>query len=248
MKPSQNEKPDGTNGKRLGIGTWNKRIINAATWKVRTMLVPGRMIEVANEMQKAGVNILALQEVRWVGQERIDKKDFTMFYSEPKTRTGQGGTGFIIDSVTRKSLIYFEPINERMCKLRLRSKLRNVSLITVYAPTEESNEEEKTKFYSQLCKECEKTPKYDTLIILGDFNAKIGTEDFLKDVARKFTLHLETNDNENSVRRFSHACSFSFKFLPSVFLHSITELYFPRNSTKIAPNIETKVDHIVHFH
>ena len=32
MKPSQNEKPDGTNAKRHGIGTWNKQIINAATW------------------------------------------------------------------------------------------------------------------------------------------------------------------------------------------------------------------------
>jgi hypothetical protein len=33
------------------------------------------------------------------------------------------------------------------------------------------------------------------LVILCDFNAQIGTEAFLKNVARKFALHTETNDN-----------------------------------------------------
>ena len=183
------------------------------------MLVPGRMNEIANEMQKFGINVLALQEIRWVGQGRIDKKNFTMFYSGPKTRTGLGGTGFMIDSLTRKSFIYFEPINERMCKIRLRSNFRNISLISVYAPTNESNEEEKRRFYNQLSRECEKIPKYDTLIILGDFNAQIGTEDFLKDVAGKFTLQLETNDNGRRLSQF--AVSFNLIIKSTCFKHKL---------------------------
>ena len=53
---------------------------------------------------------------------------------------------------------------------------------------------------------------------------------------------------QNSPRRFSHVSSFSFIFLPSVFLQSISEIYFPKISIKIAPTTETKDDHIAHFH
>jgi exonuclease III len=76
-----------------------------------------------------------------------------------------------------------------MCKNRFKGSFRNVTLISAYAPTEDSQEENKHSFYNQLQRECSKIPKYDMLVILGDFNAQIGTEAFLKTVAGKFTLH-----------------------------------------------------------
>jgi hypothetical protein len=79
----------------------------------------------------------------------------------------------------------FEPISDRMCKIRFKGRFRNVALIPAYAPTEEGQEENKHAFYNQLHRECSKIPKYtyDMLVILGDFNAQIGTEAFLKNVA-----------------------------------------------------------------
>lgn len=67
-----------------------------------------------------------------------------------------------------------------MCKIRLNGRFRNITLISVYAPTEDGKEEEKHNFYNQLYNECTKIPKHDIVIILGDFNAQIGTENFLK--------------------------------------------------------------------
>jgi hypothetical protein len=40
------------------------------------------------ELGKARVDVVAVQEIRWQGQGRIDKKDFSLFYSGPKEGMG----------------------------------------------------------------------------------------------------------------------------------------------------------------
>jgi len=93
--------------------------ITLATWNVQTMLKPGRMKEIMEEISKARVDVIAAQEIRWQGQGRIDKKDFSLFYSGPKERTGRYGTGFIINAKMRKYFLSFEHLSDRLCKLRL---------------------------------------------------------------------------------------------------------------------------------
>jgi hypothetical protein len=82
-----------------------------------------------------------------------------------------------------------------MCTIRFKGRFRNVALISAYAPTEESQEENKHAFHNQLHTECSRILKYDMLVILSDCNAQIGTEAFLKNMAGKYTLHTQTNDN-----------------------------------------------------
>lgn len=60
--------------------------------------------------------------------------------------------------------------------MRLRSKIAYLTIINVYAPTEEAKEDEKDNFYDELKEVCERRSKEDTLIIIGDTNAKIGKE------------------------------------------------------------------------
>jgi exonuclease III len=102
----------------------------------------------------------------------------------------------------------FEPISDRMCKIRFKGRFRNVTLISAYAPTEDSQEENKHAFYNQLHRECSKIRKYDMLLILGDFNAQIRTEAFIKNVAGKYTLHTETNDNGKMLSELAMANNF----------------------------------------
>jgi endonuclease/exonuclease/phosphatase family metal-dependent hydrolase len=153
------------------------------------------MTEIMEEIGKVKLDVVAVQETCWQGQGRIDKKDLPVFYSGPKERTGRYGTGFITNAKMRKNFLSFEPFNDRLCKLRLRGKFRNITLISVYAPTEDSPDVIKDDFYDQLSQECEKAHGYDILILLGDFNAKIGRENFIATVAGKYTLHEVTSEN-----------------------------------------------------
>jgi len=72
-----------------------------------------------------------------------------------------------------KFFLNFEAISDRICKIRLKGKFRNTTILSVYAPTEVSNEKEKDNFYESLDKCTDKIPKHDMTIIMGDFNAKI---------------------------------------------------------------------------
>jgi hypothetical protein len=47
------------------------------TWNVQTMLQPGKMMEISNEVLKLGIDLVALQEIRWQGHGEINKKIFS---------------------------------------------------------------------------------------------------------------------------------------------------------------------------
>jgi len=47
----------------------------------------------------------------------------------------------------------------------------------MYAPTDDKADTEKEKFYDVLQTVKDRTPKSDTILVLGDANAKLGKED-----------------------------------------------------------------------
>jgi exonuclease III len=177
--------------------------ITMATWNVRSMMQPRKMQEIANEMERNKIDILALQEMCWQGQGRIHKQKYTVLYSGPEYRTGQLGTGFMITSSMRNSLPEFEAVNDRMCRIRIKGRYRNTAIISTHAPTEEKDEYEKEELYDRLEEICNNVQKYDTIIIMGDFNVKIGKEKHLAKEAGKYTIHNETNKNGQLLARFA---------------------------------------------
>ena len=63
-----------------------------------------------------------------------------------------------------------------MISVRSQGKPFNIRVIQVYAPTSDAEEAEEW-FYEELQDLLEITPKKDVLFIIGDWNAKLGTQE-----------------------------------------------------------------------
>ena len=64
-----------------------------------------------------------------------------------------------------------------MISVRFQGKPFNITVIQVYAPTSNAEEAEVEWFYADLQEVLELTPKKDVLFIIGDWNAKVGSQE-----------------------------------------------------------------------
>ena len=158
------------------------------------MLAPGKMQEVATEILRYQINIAALQELRWKEQGEIDKGDFVLLYSGEPTQ-GKNGVGFIVDKKHKNNILDFKPINSRIAYIQIRAKPNNITIINIYAPTEDAEDEKKDEFYDKVEEIMKDVARHNVLIVLGDFNAQIGKERHNEKVAGKHTIHNNTNNN-----------------------------------------------------
>ena len=64
-----------------------------------------------------------------------------------------------------------------MMSICFQGKPLNITVIQVYAPTTNAKEAEAEWFYEDLQDLLELTPKKDVLFIIGDWNAKVGSQE-----------------------------------------------------------------------
>ena len=64
-----------------------------------------------------------------------------------------------------------------MISVRFQGKTFNITVIQVYTPTSNAEEAEVEWFYEDLQDVLELTPKKDVLFIIGDWNAKVGSQE-----------------------------------------------------------------------
>ena len=74
--------------------------------------------------------------------------------------------------------------------LRFLDKPFNITVIQVYAPTSNAERADVERFYEDLQDLVELTPKKDVLFIIGDWNAKVGSQEIPR-VTGKFGLRFQ---------------------------------------------------------
>ena len=89
-------------------------------------------------------------------------------------------------------------INYRMISVHFQGKPFNTTVIQGYAPTSNAEEAEVEQFYEDLQDLLELTPKKDVLIIIGHWNAKVGSQE-TPGVTGKFDLGIRNEAGQRLI-------------------------------------------------
>ncbi|XP_059162117.1 uncharacterized protein LOC131945132 [Physella acuta] len=217
-----------------------KIITRIGAWNVRTMYETSKTAQVVKEMSRYRINILGISEMRWTdsGLTTLGSGE-TIIYSGRSDNQHQEGVGIIMDKISRKSLIGWEPINSRMLRARFYSRHVKITVIQCYAPTEQAKDEDKDMFYHTLQDQIDRTPQHDILVVMGDMNAKIGASNEGYEICMGKEGLGEANNNG---QRFREICLENGLVIGgSLFQHK--EIH---KSTWISPDKRTsnQIDHI----
>ena len=88
--------------------------------------------------------------------------------------------------------------NDRMISVCFQGKPFNIMVFQAYAPTSNTEEAEVERFHEDLQDLLELTPKKDVLFIIGDWNAKVGSQE-IPGVTGKFGLGVQNEAGQRLI-------------------------------------------------
>ena len=164
------------------------------TWNVRTMYQAGKVHQVVRE---TGETVLYSG---LAGDDAPHEKSVALILSKEA-----------------KSLKEWEPISERIIFARFESKCRNTTIIQVYSPTNDAEEGVKEDFYHQLQSAYNKRKARDLTMVIGDLNAKVGSDN--RNWEASMGTHGDRVINENSEMFCDFCASNELVIRRTLFLH-----------------------------
>ena len=143
-------------------------------WKVRSMN-QGKL-KVKQEMARVNVDILGISKLKWTGMGEFNS-DNHYINSCRQESLRRNGVVIIINKRVQNAVLGCNLKYDRMISVPFQGKPFNITVIQVYAPTSNAEEAEDERFYEDLQDLLELTPKKDVLFIIGDWNAKVGSQE-----------------------------------------------------------------------
>ena len=154
----------------------------------------GRLEVVKQEMARVNVDILGISEPKWTGMGEFNSDDHYIYYCGQESLR-RNGVAIIINKRVQNAVLGCNLKNNRMISVRLQGKPFNITVIQLYAPTSNTEEAEIEQFYEDLQDFLELTPKKDVLFIIGDWKAKVGSQE-MPGVTGKFGLGVQNESGQ----------------------------------------------------
>ncbi|GBM35840.1 hypothetical protein AVEN_134656-1 [Araneus ventricosus] len=154
------------------IKDFGKNTLIFGTWNVRGLNDELKKRETLNEIERENVDIIVLTETKLKkgGEEELGR--YNHYYSGVEEKDhAQAGVSILIKKDLCPNL-KCKAVNERIITAELEIHGQKVKIIGVYWVNESDSKEIKNKFVKKF--EEELTNKGCELIILGDFNSKVG--------------------------------------------------------------------------
>ena len=154
----------------------------------------GKLEVVKQEMIGVNIDILGISELRWTGMGEFNSDGHYIYYCGQESLR-RNGVAIIVNKSIRNAVLGCS-LNNRMISVHFQAKPLNITVIQVYALT--SNAEEAEQFYEDLQDLLELTLKKDVLFIIGDWNAKVGSQE-TSGVTGKFYLGVQNEAGQRLI-------------------------------------------------
>jgi len=205
------------------------------------MLEASRLSQVLKEMLEYKLDLLGLCETRWSGSGELTTTtgELLIYSGRTDEEKHEYGVGLILSKAMRKSLIEWTAVSERIITARLNTRLRKLTIVQCYAPTNVATNEEKEAFYGLLETTLQHIKQSDIVILMGDLNAKIGEDNLgLKNVMGRHGMGVR---NENGEMFIDLCMNYNLVIGGSLFPHKDIH-----KATWVAPNQRTfnQIDHV----
>ena len=142
-------------------------------------------------MARVNTDVLGISEIKWTGMGEFKSDDHYIYYYGQESPRGNA-VAIIVNKRVQNAVLGCNLRNDRMISVHFQGKIFNIMAIQVYAPTSNAEEAEVERFYEDLQNLLELTPKKDVLFIIGDWNAKVGSQE-TPGVTGKFGLGVQNN-------------------------------------------------------
>ena len=144
---------------------------------------------VKQEMARVNINILGISELKWTEIGEFTSDDHYIYCCVQESHR-RNGVALIVTRRVQNAVLGCNLKNDRMISVCFQGKLFNITVIQVYAPSSNAEEAEVERFYKDLQDLLKLTPRNDVLFIIGDWNAKVGSQE-TPGVTGKFGLGIQ---------------------------------------------------------
>ena len=127
-------------------------------------------------MARVNINILEISELKWTGMGEFNSDDHYIYYCGQESFR-RNGVAIKVNKRVWNAVFGCNLKNDRMISVRFQGKPSSITVLQVHSPTSNAEEAEVERFYEDLQDLLELTPKKDVLFIIGDQNAKVGSQE-----------------------------------------------------------------------
>ena len=151
-------------------------------------------------MTRVNITILGISELRWTGMGEFNSDDHYIYYCGQESLR-RNGVAFMVNKRVRNAVLGCNLKNDRMISVHFQGKPFTITVIQVRAPTSNA-EVEAEPFYEDIQDLSELTLIKDVLFIIGDWNAKVGSQE-ISGVTSKFDLGVQNEAGQKANRVLS---------------------------------------------
>ena len=157
----------------------------------------GKLEVVKQEMARVNIEILGISKLRWTGMGEFDSDDHYIYYCGQESLR-INGVAIMVNKRVQNAVLGWILKNDSMISVHFQGKPFNITVIQVYALTSNAEEAKVEQFYEDLQDLFELTPKKDVLFIIGDWNAKGGSQE-TPGVTGKFGLGIRNEAGQRLI-------------------------------------------------